>query len=261
MDPTLPVNRLTSKHVLDYLKIQTQTRSGYAANKERENLLAAYNWGIKYLGLPTPNPCLVEKFPEQRKPRYVPPEEDFWEVYDVAEGQDKVMLLAYLHLAARRSELFRLRWEDVDFVNQRVRLYTRKRKDGTWEYDWLPMTDDLFNALVIHKQNSKSEYVFVDPQTGEPFKYRLHFMKRLCEKAGVRPFGFHAIRHFTASILAKEGVPMILIQQILRHKNLATTERYLHSLVDLKSALQVLSKNKKPFSEPSARKTEKQNKK
>ncbi len=259
VDPTLPVNKLTSKHVLDYLKIQAQTRSGYAANKERKNLLAAYNWGIKYLGLPTPNPCLVEKFPEERQPRYIPPEEDFWKVYDVAEGQDKVMLLAFLHLAARRSELFRLRWEDVDFVNQRVRLYTRKRKDGTWEYDWLPMTDELFNVLVMHKQNNKSEYVFVDPQTGKPFKYRLHFMKRLCKRAGVKPFGFHAIRHLAASILAKEGVPTILIQQILRHKNLATTERYLHSLADLKTALQALSKNKKPSFEPSGRKTIKQN--
>jgi hypothetical protein len=29
----------------------------------------------------------------ERQPRYVPPEEDFWKVYEKAEGQDKVMLL------------------------------------------------------------------------------------------------------------------------------------------------------------------------
>jgi len=29
------------------------------------------------------------------------------------------MLLAFLHLAARKMELLRLRWEDVDFFNQR----------------------------------------------------------------------------------------------------------------------------------------------
>ena len=74
--------------------------------------------------LPAPNPCLVERMPEVRTPRYVPPEDDFWKIYGVAEGQDKVMLLTLLHLAARRGEIFRLPWADVDFGSDRIRLYT-----------------------------------------------------------------------------------------------------------------------------------------
>jgi hypothetical protein len=45
------------------------------------------------MGLPALNPFLVEKFPEQRQPRYVPSEQDFWKGYEQAEGQDEVMLL------------------------------------------------------------------------------------------------------------------------------------------------------------------------
>jgi len=41
-----------------------------------------------------------------------------------------------------RSEIFRLTWADVDFANSRVRLWTRKRTGGTFDYDWLPMTGD-----------------------------------------------------------------------------------------------------------------------
>lgn len=247
VDPSLPVDDLRPVQVLNYLRTQATKRSGYAANKERKNLLAAWNWGIKYLNLPSPNPCMTERFPEERQNRYIPPESDFWAVYEVLEGQDKVMLLAYLHLAARRSELYRLKWEDVDFAGQRVRIGTRKRLGGSLEYDWLPMTDELFNAMIIHRQSAKTEWVFPNPEKGMPFIARQRHMKRACNKAGVKHFGLHAIRHLTASILAQEDVPMVTIQRILRHKQLTTTERYIRGLEPVRPALEILSnRNSRP---------------
>ena len=68
----------------------------------------------------------------------------------------------------------------------------------------------------------------------------------------MRPFGLHAIRHLTASILANEGVPLIAIQAILRHKSMHVTQRYLHQLKELRSSLKVLSKRKSLLAEPSA---------
>jgi integrase len=65
---------------------------------------------------------------------------------------------------------------------------------------------------------------------GRPFRVRQHFMRRLCEKAKVKVFGFHAIRHLTASILYRKGHSLSHIQAVLRHKNPTTTSRYLRSL-------------------------------
>jgi integrase len=251
VDPEMPVSEIGPRLALSFLQKQAEERSGYAANKERKNLLAAWNWGIKYMGLASPNPFLVDKFPEQRHNRYIPPEDDFWKVYNVAEDQDQVMLLAYLQLAARRSELFRLRWEDVDFGKGEIRLTTRKRMGGSLEEDWLPMLDELHLGLLHHKQSSKGDWVFPDPETGAPYRCRQHWMKRLCNKAGICYFGLHAIRHLTASILANEGVPVIVIQAILRHKNSNTTQRYLHRLSELKTALGLLSQRKSRLVEPS----------
>ena len=192
--------------------------------------------------------------PEVRHPRYVPPEEDFWRVYEVAEGQDKTMIIAFLHLAARRGELFRLTLSDLDFENSRLRLWTRKRKDVTLECDWLPMTEELKDALQWWLENrllKDKEHVFLciddrehcHDRYGMPFLYRSQFMRRLCIRAGVKPFGFHAIRHLSASILYKAGYNVATIQVILRHKSPKTTEIYLKSLglEDVREALEGLS--------------------
>jgi hypothetical protein len=60
VNPGLPVESLTSGKVLSYLQGQFQKRSGCTANRDRKNLVAAWNWGMKYLDptLPGPNPCL-----------------------------------------------------------------------------------------------------------------------------------------------------------------------------------------------------------
>ena len=59
---------------------------------------------------------------------------------------------------------------------------------------------------------------------------RAHFLDHAGKKADVKTFGFHAIRHFTASSLYKLGCNLSEIQAILRHKSPGTTERYLKSI-------------------------------
>jgi integrase len=242
-----PVHDLTVTVCRNFLLKQSQERSGYAANKDRKNLGTAWKWGFENMdGWPKGvNPFLsVKKFPEERHPRYVPSEEDFWKAYNQAVGQDQVMLLAYLHLAARRSEVFRLKWSDVDFANNKICLWTKKREGGHKEYDWLPMTPDLRQALMgwlqerLKMTTTDKEHVFVcldqtpfcEPYYGQPFIHRQHLMGRLSKKAKVKPFGFHSIRHLTASILYKKGYPLAIIQAILRHANPNTTAKYIRSL-------------------------------
>jgi len=55
-------------------------------------------------------------------------------------------------------------------------------------------------------------------------------MTTLCNKAGVRYFRYHALRHFGASLLDASNVPIGSIQRILGHENRTTTELYLHSI-------------------------------
>ena len=244
ISPALPVERLTRGQVLDHLTgLVRAGRSGNAANSDRKNLIAAWNWGRRNIaGFPQENPFFVERFPEVRSPRYVPPLADFWAVLKQAESeQDRVMLLAYLYLAARRSEVFRLQVGDVDLARRRVRLWTRKRSDGALECDWVPVADALLPELRAQLERvGDGPWVFPNPRTGKVYFERAPWLPRLCRKAGVREFGLHAIRHLTASILAEQNVPLVQIQRILRHQRLTTTERYIRSLGDCREAVAVI---------------------
>jgi len=154
------------------------------------------------------------------------------------------MLLFSYHLAARRGETFHAKKSDIDFKNDKIRLWTRKRKGGNLKYDWIPMTQELKTALLswlevrMSQPGVDTEHIFVcldetpfcDQYYGTPFKNRQHFMKRTCEKAKVKPFGFHAIRHLAATVQYHKGKGLNWLQAFLRHKNATTTEKYLKSL-------------------------------
>ena len=255
----LLVSNITPARALTFLQKRYDSQSGHAANRDRNKLSQAWEWGRRFLdGFPNlANPfALVARFEEKRQIRYVPSEEDFDRVLAQAQGQDRVILLTFVNLAARRSEVFRLTWNDIDFSNGVVRLTTQKTRDGLVRHDYIPMSGELRRTLLQWWQERpvRSEYVFsmldnayaAGHSPGDPFIWRCHFMRRLCHRAGVKPFGFHAIRHLSAVILYKAGEPLARIQKILRHRHATTTNRYLESLgfqtEEIRQSVEVLAR-------------------
>lgn len=229
------VERLTPDQAAKHIQNLVGPYEGSTANKDRKNLSAAWNWGVKLLNMPYLNPfSVVDKQKQNKKDRYVPPLCDFWSVYDVAYcEQDKRLLLVYFHTAARKDELFRLKWKDIDFINRKVRLWSRKNRSGEWVGKWIPMSSDCEMTMRAQfKLTGKKKFVFIDEQSGLPWEYRKDFLTRLCEFAGVEYFDYHSIRHLTAVTLYKAGVSLADIQVILRHEKATTTDIYLKSLLN-----------------------------
>lgn len=247
----LPVEEILPSHIQNYLLDQAKTRSNNCANKDRKNLLAMWNWGQKILGLPLNPVTKIDRFPHDRKIQYVPTEKDVLLILAAASRKERAFLDCYLCTGARRSEIFNLKWEDVNFEKKEIRLWTRKTKDGSIEGEWLPMTNQLHDSLWWCWQNrlfKDSPYVWVcedGPYAGQPFNYRRRFLRGLCKRAGVRSFGYHALRRYVASILADtHKISAKTIQRILRHKSLQTTERYIHNINrDLSSVMGLLDVN------------------
>jgi integrase len=244
-----PVDEVTPQMVYKYLQGIAQT-SHDRHNHHRKHLLAMWNWGTKILDLKSNPVAKIDRLPHDRAPQYTPPSEDVLKLLAAANREERIFLNCYLHTAARRSEIFRWTWnEDINFERREVRLGTRKTRDGSTRYDSLPMSDELYHDLWWWWKNrpvKDTPYVFASTSNrhyGEPFTSRHQFMKGLCKRAGVKTFGFHALRRYCASLLADtHKISAKTIQRILRHRNLATTERYIQNINrDLEATMNLFS--------------------
>ncbi|MCL2123958.1 MAG: hypothetical protein FWH34_07675, partial [Desulfovibrionaceae bacterium] len=152
LSPDMAVERLGRREARLYLAWQKDRRGPNCSNKDRKVLTTAWRWGVAYLdGFPLdqPDPFLgCQRYAEIRTPRYIPPEADFWKVYTVASEREQAMLTCFLNLAARKSELLRLTWDEVDFARNTVVLTTRKTRTGTVKRDEMPMNGELRQTML-----------------------------------------------------------------------------------------------------------------
>jgi integrase len=224
----IPTTGITADQVEDYL-LTRPTNNNF--NKDRTELMRLFSWAHRRLLLPHNPVYLVEKLSVDRTQKVIPSPQAMAKIL-VAAGPDRPLLLVLFHTMARIDEILRLKWEDVNFQEKAVRLWTRKRRGGNWEFDWLPMNEDLEQVLWnLWQKREQEEWVFFNRLSGTRYLYRPKLMGAICRTAGVPKYGFHTIRHFVASYLFdKKKVSLPVISKLLRHKSLQTTERYLQAI-------------------------------
>lgn len=256
------VEDITAADASGFLLGIRQKISAYGANKRRKDLLALWNWGQRILDI-EPNPfAKTEKYPHNRKTPVVPTEEEILRLLAVTKGQDRVLLEVYINTGARKSEVFRLQWEDVNFDQQTILLGTRKTRDGSMKYRTLPMNQRLTDWLQWWWKNravKDTPFVFVDQRgksrQGQPFTSRRTFMAELCKKAKIRHIGFHALRHYFTSVLAdRHKISTPTLQNLLGHQSPNTTAIYTHAVSEgAREAVEALNESgrfREEFSAP-----------
>jgi len=235
----LTCNEISSDMIETHI-IERSKVSARVGNKELQYLRALFNYGIKRK-LITVNPTEnIGFFPVEKRKKYVPPKEDVLKTIAAADPDTQHYLWTILLTAGRVGEINGLTWDDVNFANRYVTLWTRKRKGGNREPREVPMIAKLHDILLYRyeKRNPDMPWVFWHTYWSwkqkkwihGPYHDRKKIMQTLCKDAKVKYFRFHAFRHLTASILDDLGVPIGVIQRILGHQNRRTTEIYLHSV-------------------------------
>jgi integrase len=166
-----------------------------------------------------------------------------------------------LTLGLRRGEALALRWQDVDLEAGTVRIgatLQRVREDGKTKLvrkrtktkaskATVPAGRGVLDALREHQREQRrlriaapvwrdTDLVFATSigTAIEPRNINREWEK-ICDRAGVQA-RVHDLRHACGTYLGAEGVPQKAIQAILRHKDMRTTEIYVHALEEVSRA-------------------------
>lgn len=134
----------------------------------------------------------------------------------------------------RAGEIRGLRWRDIDHKQSQLRVQQAEWRGHitapkSWQSRTIPLTPRLAEALAAHRHLKHERAVL---HKGEPVTEKtLRVMVERCiRKAGVaesaRPV--HRLRHTFGTRLAAAGATAKQIQALMGHKNLTTTQRYLH---------------------------------
>ena len=162
-----------------------------------------------------------------------------YDISDLHQHRDRTLLMIGLFSGLRCDELARLTWPDFNASFTELRVLGKGRKIID-----LPVAEQLRDELLVWRRRAPEGAVAVIPTfVGRLIGNRTYTMsvdwhKSLAQDgitdavtaAGNR-FGIHLrphdLRRSYAAWLESLGTPLKEIQMLLRHENLATTDRYL----------------------------------
>ena len=93
----------------------------------------------------------------------------------------------------------------------------------------VPLNDSAMYVLGQLDTKDKSEYLFLNKETGKPYTTISKVWYRLRNEAGLNDkVRIHDLRHTFASMLVSAGRSLYEVQQILGHSDPKVTMRYAH---------------------------------
>jgi integrase len=236
-----PLERIDTESIERWLAVQL--RDGELSRRSIQKMIVLLNgifrrarkvWKLQY------NPVAdIERLPIPKRTdiAFYSREEVHALVRAAKDEQDAALFLTAALTGLRMGELLALRWRDVDFPAQSVRVaasYTAGKlgtpKSGLGRV--VPLVDDVAKTLARLSQREMGtgpdDLVFVgqagDHLDGSALRRRF---KKARDLAKLRPLRFHDLRHTFGSVAIRTADPREL-QEWLGHSDFSTTQIYMH---------------------------------
>jgi len=137
-----------------------------------------------------------------------------------------IISLAY-STGLRVSEVCNLKIEDIDSTRKIITIKQAKgRKDRL-----VPLSDKMLSLMREYfKEYKPKEYLF---NGQKKLTYSCNSCNKIVKKYLGNKYHFHLLRHSNATTLLENGTDLRIIQKLLGHNNIKTTEIYTHVSTEL----------------------------
>lgn len=255
----LRIDKITAKHLQGFVNslakegANEKTDKPLAPKTIRHNLSFisdVFSYAVR-IDLVSDNPCRKVTIPKgevKEKPIYS--QEEIAQLLTAINGEPtkyRAFFFLIAYSGFRRSEMFGLKWKDIDFENniisiKRTSNYTSERgiytdttktkrskrvlKISPYIMGILKELKDEQDeeALRLGDKWVESDRLFVK-WNGEPMNNQTPYgwLKEFCEKNDMPFYGIHSFRHFAASALISSGLDVVTVSGALGHCNSGTT--------------------------------------
>ena len=243
LEEQVPKYKLTSK---DFSNLKTLTRGIFNYAKRRKYI----SWNVEA--------ALLELKSSEFSFRQIDHEDDE-EVFSTEEYEiiinmllddlddTNLAILVMFITGIRVGELVALKHEDLNYDNLTIKIHRTERRiqrgDGKSDYIVIdrpktragirivPIPEDY--AWVMQKlktTNPFKEYIFYGKKNGKRMIAQTvrNRMYGICDKAGIKRKSPHKARRTYATILLDHHVDHRMVEDLMGHTDIATTERYYH---------------------------------
>jgi integrase/recombinase XerD len=151
--------------------------------------------------------------------------------FSKAEIRDKAILELFYGTGVRVSELAGLKLNNINWEGKFIRCFGKGSKERV-----LPVGKEAWDAMRIYIEKARSSYqdstgcLFLSNR-GLPIRRETlwHVVKRYAKKAGLtKKVSPHVLRHSFATHLLEGGADLRIVQELLGHADISTTQIYTH---------------------------------
>lgn len=214
----LQVNRITPAIVNQY-KLKRIGRNK-TCNNELNALKAIIKFMVKY-NYSNPLTFTIELLPYKAPVPQIPHPADIQKLIEAVEQPIKrAMVLFMWQCGMRWGDMVNIRWERIDWTTGTVNLVDTKGKHPRV----CIMTEEI--KTTLEPMRKESGYVFENPKTGKPYGSIKNLFKGACKRAGIRRLHPHQLRHAAGTYLLEATGDLRLVQTMLGHKSITTTQIY-----------------------------------
>jgi integrase/recombinase XerC len=241
---SVDVGKIDLRMIRSYLAVLTQGRKKTTMARKLAALKGFFNYGMTQ-GWIEKNPLALIQSPKQEKPLPV-----FLSVDDVfrllggveirtsLDIRDRAILEVFYSTGIRVSELVGLDWADIDFDLGIAQVVGKGSKERI-----VPIGAVAIQALRDYALEQRSKWkapckgetpIFLNYRGGRMTTRSVaRIVEKHLRKAGIPArMGPHGLRHTFATHLLNSGADLRVIQEMLGHASLSTTQRYTHLNLD-----------------------------